>query len=168
MNPNNTMPPPPDPPDQFGNTRHDRYKAQQELVKAVSGSQEVLCHASSVFPFMLFPDTITIDREQVSLVHRNFFKMGEVSSIRIADILNVEANIGPFFGSLQISTRFFSEQKETHRINWLSRADALRVKRILLGYLVAVKKGIDVSALPTAELSAMLDQLGQGEAEAAT
>jgi hypothetical protein len=168
MDPNNAMTSPPEPPDQFGHTRYDKYKAQQELAKAVGGSQEVICHAQSVFPFMMFPDDITVDREQVSIVHRNFFKMGEVSSIRIADILNVEANIGPFFGSLQISTRFFSEQKETHRINWLSRSDALRVKRILHGYLVAVKKDIDVSALSTAELSTMLDQLGRGDAEPET
>lgn len=146
-------------------TRYDKYKAKQELVKAVGSAHEILCHARSVFPFMLFPDEITIDREQVSITHRNFFKVGEVNSIRVADILNVEANVGPFFGSLQISTRFFTSEKQPYRMKWLSRDDAMRVKRILHGYLVAIKKNIDVSALSTEELAAMLDQLGQGEAE---
>jgi hypothetical protein len=148
--------------------RYEKYKAQQELVQAVGSAHEILCHAKSVFPFMLFPDEITVDREQVSITHRQFFKMGEVNSIRIADILNVEANIGPFFGSLQISTRFFTSEKQPYQMKWLSRDEALRVKRILHGYLVAIKKNIDVSALTTEELAAMLDQLGQGEAEATT
>ena len=131
--------------------------------QVIGDSNEVLADAKTVFPFTLFPDTITVDRSKVSVTQRSFFNIGEVVSIRIEDILNVAANVGPFFGSLRISTRFFdNDEKKPYIVNWLTRDDALRMKRIIHGYLVATKQKIDCSALSTPELAAMLDQLGQG------
>ncbi|HET8670477.1 MAG TPA: hypothetical protein VFM05_07595, partial [Candidatus Saccharimonadales bacterium] len=130
----------------------------------VIGSNELLAEATTVFPFTLFPDTVTVDRTQVTIAHRSFFAVGDITSIRIEDVLNVDTNVGPFFGSLKVYTRFFNTQKP-YRINWLWRNDALRVKRILQGYLIATKKQIDCSALKTEELATMLDELGKGNAE---
>lgn len=143
------------------NAKYEKYEAQRELTKAISGSQEILVEATTVFPFTLFPDTITVDRTMVTVVHRSFIKMGDVISIRIEDILNVEATVGPFFGSLQIYTRFYNA-KRPYQVNWLWRQDALRIKRILHGYLIGIKQHIDCSALETKELSRMLDELGRG------
>ncbi|MEK7153621.1 MAG: hypothetical protein AAB834_06735 [Patescibacteria group bacterium] len=147
-------------PSEPNNPKYEKYEAERQLVQAISGSSEILAKATTVFPFMLFPDDVTIDRTQVTIAHRSFFRIGEVNSIRIEDILNVNANVGPFFGSLQIYTRFFNTKKPLI-VNWLWRNDALRIKRILQGYLIAIKKGIDCTALSTKELSADLDELGK-------
>lgn len=138
-----------------------KVEVASELHKAVTGSHEVLASASTVFPFSFFPDTVTLDREKVTITHRVFFQVAEVMSIRIEDILNVTANFGPFFGSLKISTRFFDPDKP-YEVNYFWRKDALRLKRILQGYIIAIQKQIDCSALTAKELTQVLDELGQG------
>lgn len=131
-----------------------------ELTQTIDHSHEVLAQATTVFPFTLFPDTVTLDRAKLTISHREFFNVAEVMSIRIEDILNVTADVGPFFGSLKIFTRFFSTDKpyETH---FLQRKDALKIKRILQGYIIALQKNIDCSTLPTKDLANMLEELGR-------
>lgn len=145
------------------NHKYEKYEAQRELAKAVGGAQEILASATTVFPFTLFPDTVTVDRTKLTLAHRAFFGIAEVVSIRVEDILNVMANVGPFFGSLQVSTRYFdSNTHKPYTVNWLWRKDAQRIKRILQGYIVAKKEKVDCSALSAKELATMLDRLGSG------
>jgi hypothetical protein len=146
--------------------RYEKYETERELAKAIKGSKEILVEATTIFPFTFFPDNITVDRTQVTIVHRSFFKVGEVTSIRIEDILNADAIVGPFFGSLRLYTRIYNTPQHPYTIKWLWRNDALRIKRILHGYLIAIKKNIDCSALSTYELATMLDNLGQGSGSA--
>jgi hypothetical protein len=141
--------------------RYDRYNAEKQLAQAIGSAHEVLATATTVFPFTLFPDTITIDRTKLTVAHRSFFSVAEVMSINVEDVLNVTANVGPFFGSLRITTRFFDPGKP-YEVNWLRRADAIKLKRVLQGYILAIQRRIDCSALATKELTRLLDELGQG------
>jgi hypothetical protein len=134
---------------------------EQQLREAIGHASDILMTATTVFPFTLFPDTVTIDRSKLSVTKRFFFAVSEAYSMRIEDILNVTADTGPFFGSVQITTRFFTE-KTPYTVNYLWRSDAERIKRILQGYIIAMKKGIDCSAMPAKKLSKMLDDLGKG------
>lgn len=143
-----------------------KQKARKELRKAVGHSNEMLAQAHTVFPFTLFPDTVSIDRGKMTISHRNFFRVAEVTSIRIEDILNATVNVGPLFGSLKIATRFFGTDKD-YVVNYLSRSDALKIKHILQGYIIAVQKKIDCSALSTKELAKMLSELGAEAPQAA-
>lgn len=140
-----------------------RAEAESKLRQAVGGSREVLVSATTVFPFTLFPDTITIDRTKMTIAHRTFFQVAEVSSFNVDDILNVAANVGPFFGSLSITTRFFEGENKPCEVKYLWREDALRIKRILQGYVIAVQKRIDCSHFSRDELVRMLNQLGGSE-----
>jgi hypothetical protein len=149
-------------PVQTNHINYEKYEAARQLTKAIGDSQEVLADATTVFPFTMFPDTITVDRTKLTVTHRSFFAVAEVMSIRIEDILNVTANVGPFFGSLQISTRFFDTQQKPYVVDWLWRSDAEKIKRILQGYILATQQQIDCSALSTKELATMLDELGRG------
>jgi hypothetical protein len=45
---------------------------REELYEAAIKSNDILYKAESVFPFSMFPDTITIDREKVSIANRVF------------------------------------------------------------------------------------------------
>lgn len=132
----------------------------QQLAQAIGDSHDVLVRAQTVFPFTLFPDTVTVDRTKFSITRRNFFKMAEIISFRIEDILDVSANVGPFFGSLKIATRFFDRHQQYY-VNYLKRADALKIKRIMQGYLIARKEKIDCSVIATEELARTLDELGK-------
>lgn len=130
------------------------------LTQTINSSHEVLATATTVFPFTLFPDTVTMDREKLTITHKEFFWTSETMSIRIEDILNVTADTGPVFGSLKISTRFFSVEKP-YSIKWLSRKDAIKIKRIVQGYIIARQKNIDCTTLPSRDLAGMLEQLGR-------
>jgi len=137
-----------------------KLEAEMDLTQAIGDSHDVLARATTVFPFTLFPDTITIDRTKLTIVHRGFLNAGEVLSIKIEDILNVTADVGPLFGSIKIATRFF-ERSKPYAVERFWRADALRIKRIAQGYAIAKQKGVDTSALSSKELAAKLDELGK-------
>jgi hypothetical protein len=140
-----------------------KEQSVKALRRAVGSSHEVLMSATTVFPFTLIPDTITLDREKLTISNRFFFRIAEVSSIRIEDILNIIADVGPFFGSLKITTRFFDDSSEPHNVNYLWRSDALKLKRVVQGYIIARQKGIDCTAFKPNELVDMLDKLGQAD-----
>ena len=114
--------------------------AARELTHAINQAHEVLVQATTVFPFTLFPDTVVLDREKLTISHKVFFLTGDVMSIRIKDILNVTVDLGPFFGSVTIHTRFFSNVEKPYIVKYLNRNDALKLKRILQGYIIALQK----------------------------
>jgi hypothetical protein len=138
----------------------DKQQLQDEIASAISSSQEVMCRATTVFPLTLFPDTITVDRAKVSVTRRNFFMAGEVVTIRIEDILNVTAAVGPFFGNIKITTKYFNPEKP-YIVDKLKRKDALRIKRILQGYVIARQSNLDMSDMSSRELAQYLDQAGK-------
>lgn len=131
---------------------------QDELVKTAQRANEVLVKAESVFPFNLFPDTIAVSRMKVAITLRQFFKVSEVISLQIEDILNVESDAGPFFGSLKIRTRIYGTKPL--RITFLSRNDTIKVKRVLEGSIIARNQNIDVVDIPKDDLCALLNRLG--------
>lgn len=137
-----------------------KQQARQELTDAIGGAHEVLVSATTVFPFTLFPDTLTVDRTNLTVTRRSFFKVAEVMTIRIQDVLNVTGYVGPFFGSVHITTRFFVYKP--YEVNFFWREDAMKVQRIMQGYIIAKQNDIDTSVLTTKELAGMLDELGRG------
>jgi hypothetical protein len=141
-------------------TDTQKVETAEELTEAIGHSQDVLCRARTVFPFTLFPDTVTLDRSRLSVTRRDMIKTGAVFSIRIEDMLSIVASVDMFFGSIKISTRFFDEA-EPYTVRFLKRADALRIKRIVEAYLIARQRGIDTNGLETSELASVLDELGK-------
>ncbi len=142
----------------------EKRKAEENLEKAIGDSHDVLSRATTVFPVTLFPDTITIDRTKLTITHRGALGAAEILSIRIEDILNVAATVGPVFGTVKITSRFFDPDKP-YSVEHFWRRDALRIKRIMQGYLIARQKGVDCSAFSTPELARKLDELGMVASE---
>lgn len=133
-------------------------EARQELKEAIQGSSEVL--ASSTTAFKIFPDTLTLDRAKLTVTKRTFFSTAEVVSIRIEDVLNVTAQVGPILGSIKIVSRVMSADKP-YEIHGFWRNDAIKLKRVTQGYVIALQRQIDCSNLPTRELANMLEKLGE-------
>jgi hypothetical protein len=132
-------------------------ESRQELQQAIQGSNQILASAHTVLA--LFPDTLIIDRAKVTVTKRQFFRMADVMSVRIEDVLNATCTVGPLFGTVSIVSRVMSANQST-TIGRFWRADAKRLKRILQGYIIALQRNIDCSSLGTRELAAMLEQLG--------
>lgn len=133
-------------------------ESKQELQEAIKGSNEVLATATTTLT--MFPDTITVDRAKLTIAKRSFFRSAEVMSMRIEDILNVTATVGPVFGNIKILSRVINNNQD-YTVGRFWRQDAERIKRITQGYIIALQRNIDCSALGTKELAAMLNKLGQ-------
>ncbi|MBI4034495.1 hypothetical protein HY380_01200 [Candidatus Saccharibacteria bacterium] len=132
-------------------------KSAAELAAVLNKAHEELFSASSIFPFSLFPDTITIDREKVSIARRSFFRVAKIDSFQIDDTLSVSANVGPILGSVVIQTRFFNKPI---RVNNLKRSDAMTIKRVLQGFHVARHNEVECSQFGKEVLVPMLYDLG--------
>lgn len=151
---------------------------RDKLYDVAIKSHDVLFKANTVFPFILFPDSIMLDREKLTIIHRPFFLMAKITAIRIKDILNAEVDIGPFFGSLRVMTRYFSDQSQFSGIasdarhtkapiiNFLWRRDAMKLHSLLQGYIIVSQKEIDCSEIAKEELVMLLHDLGQSVATA--
>jgi hypothetical protein len=135
---------------------------RQELKKAIKDSSEVLYTANTVWPFTFFPNTVTVDRTKITICQRNFFMVSEVKTIRIEDVLEIRSTAGPLFGSIQISIRVFdNDQEKPYKVDYFWRNDAIKLKRVIQGYAIALQREIDCSSLPTKELANMLHSLGK-------
>lgn len=144
--------------------RKDKQRVQQQikqkdLQKIVKRSHEVLMSANTVFPITLFPDTVTVDRTKVTITRRDFFWSSDVLSIRIEDVLNVSASVGPLFGSLTVASRVMSTI-DHFTIRHLWRNDAIRLKHVIQGYVIAQHNNIDTAHLNKKELLDTLIELG--------
>lgn len=141
----------------------DKDDEMKKLNKLVAKSNEVLATATAVFPFDFFPDTVTLDRTKVTITKRSFFWSAEVISIRIEDILNVTTGVGPFFGSLTVASRVMSSL-DHFTISYFWRKDAIRLKHIIQGYVIAHHNNIEVSHLSKREMIKTLSELGHDAA----
>ncbi len=136
-------------------------KSQQNpsLQTIVEKSHEVLGRATTIFPFTLFPDTVIVDRTKVTIIKRNFFWSEDVVSIRIEDVLNATASVDLFFGSLNVSSRVMNST-DHYQIKFLWKSDAMHLKHLIQGYVIAQHNEIDVAHLDRDKLIKTLCELG--------
>jgi hypothetical protein len=77
--------------------------------------------------------------------------------------MSAEAVVGPFFGSLHLTFRFFANNERT--VSFLPRKDAIEIQRLIHGYIIAHRREIDVSSVGKEELVKLLTELGQGASD---
>ena len=132
----------------------------EALVNLTQNSQELLVEASTVFPLTLFPDTITVDREKLTIAKRTFFRVASVNSTPITDVQSVEVDVGPFFGAIRITSKYFVNNQREVRYLW--REDATKIHRLLQGLILAHQRQADINTLDKEQLLILLADLGQG------
>ncbi len=131
----------------------------KEIQKYVEESKVVLFEASTVFPLTLFKSTVIVDKTKVTIIQRTFFFTANVISLRIEDILSVTNSVGPFFGGIRVTTRVISSV-DHFDINNFWRKDAIKLKHIIQGYIIAMHKDKNVGQLPKNKLLPILENLG--------
>lgn len=132
----------------------------EDLQELAEKSSDVLYEAETVWPFTLFPDTIKLDREKLTIANRQFWRVANITSVPVGEIMSAEAGVGPFFGNLDLTFRFFTNNEQ--KINFLKRKDAIELQRLIHGYIIAHRREIDVSSVSKDELIKLLTNLGQG------
>jgi hypothetical protein len=142
----------------------DREPAEgpEKLVDLTANAHEILFEASTVFPFTMFPDTVTLDREKITVANRTFFKVAKITSVPITDIQSVEANVGPFFGSIKLLRINMAPMPAPLSVRFLWRDDASKLQHLLQGYIIAHQKKVDCSTIDKEQLIILLNDLGQG------
>jgi hypothetical protein len=133
---------------------------EEKLIYATTEAQDTLLAASTVFPFVLFKDTIQLDREKLTIIHRSFFRTSDTISVQIGDILSVKSNVGPFFGNITLSTKYFTNSIQN--VSFLRRSDVIKFQRLIQGRLIAHERQIDCSDVESAQLVTLLSDLGEG------
>jgi len=133
---------------------------REGLRKIVKKSHQLLASCQTVIlPMNLFPDSVTVDRTKVTITKRAFFWTSSVISIRIEDVLNVACSTGPIFGSLIVSSRVMNST-DHYEIDYFWRKDALYLKQLIQGYVIAQHNQIETSHLSRDELIKTLLDLG--------
>ncbi len=130
------------------------------LVNLAQNSQETLIEASTVFPLTLIPDTITVDREKLTIAKRSFIRIASVNSTPITDIQSVEVDVGPFFGTVKLTSKYFVNNQREVRFLW--RDDAIKIHHLLQGLILAHQRQVDINTLDKEQLILLLHDLGQG------
>lgn len=143
----------------------DENEAKIRRIKqVVKQSHEILAAARTVIlPVNLFPDSILVDRTKVTITRRTFFWTSQVITTRIEDILSVTSNFGPIFGSLTISTRVMNST-DHYEINYFWRKDAVYLKQLIQGYVIAQHNKIETGHMSASELVKTLLEIGQDSA----
>jgi hypothetical protein len=131
----------------------------EKLISLAGGSQDNLFVAKTVFPFILFADTLKIDRQKITIVHNDFLGKSQTASTEIKNIMNIEADVGPLFGSLIVTSKHFLNNTQT--IRYLKRNDVATAQRLLQGFMIAQRAKIDTDNIEREQLLALLNGLGQ-------
>lgn len=134
--------------------------SSKKLIDVTLGAHDELLRVNTIFPFTLFPDTVVIDREKLTIANRFFFRVAKINSVPIEDILSVEADVGPFFGSVYINSKYFVANPRS--VKFLRRNDAIKIQRLVQGYIIAHEKKIDCLSIDKQQLEILLYDLGQG------
>jgi hypothetical protein len=131
----------------------------EKLLSLTKGSRDNLFSTRTVFPFVLFADTLKIDRQKITIVHNDFFWKSQTASTELKNIMNIQASVGPLFGSITLTSKHFLNNTQT--IRYLRRRDVATVQRLLQGFMIAQRANIDTDNIDREHLLALLNELGQ-------
>lgn len=136
----------------------DRLKNDELLNELVDRAHTVLFKTKSIFPFDFFPDEVSISLTKVTMVNRQFFSSGTTQSVYIRDIMDVIVDSGPFFATLKVIDVSFAENKLV--VEYLSKSDAMKARRLIEGLTVASKMNIDLTKVNKKHLVNHIQELG--------
>lgn len=137
----------------------DQTTDTEKLSSLAEGSHDNLFVAKTVFPFVFFADTLRIDRQKITIVHNDFLWKSQTASTEIKNITNIQADVGPLFGSLIVTSKHFLNNTQT--IRYLKKRDVATAQRLLQGFMIAQRAKIDTDNIEKVRLLVLLNDLGQ-------
>lgn len=131
---------------------------KDKLDKLILNSQKTLFTISSVFPFDLFPDQMSIEPTQINVSKKSFFATYHVQSIPLKNVADVFLQTSLFFATLKIIDSSYIENSV--KVEYLPKDKACRARRIIMGLVIAMKEDVDLARLPVQDLALKAEQLG--------
>jgi hypothetical protein len=114
----------------------DEITPQQELQKLANRSDKTLFEAKALFPFDIFPDTITIDANKVDIIIKTFIATETATSVMLKEIMDVRVESTLFVSKLIIDYGPHPLKISTVYVENLRKKDALKAKEIIEGILL--------------------------------
>jgi hypothetical protein len=134
--------------------------SKEKFEQLVQKSETPLYSISTIFPFQFFPKHIIVDLNKVSIINNLFFFSKRRHSIFIEDVTDVYTDTNLLFASLSVIDRGFIENEI--KTSYLHKSEAVKMRRIIQGLLVAHRQKVDLSNLEgTPQLVAKLESLGE-------
>lgn len=127
--------------------------SKQALTEAIRNTTEVIAMITIPLPIN---SKLILTRQKLVYEKGTLFSR-HVYSIEPKGVINVTASIGPIFGIIYFSHEAKDFPKQ---IGLIWRKDAIRMKRIIDGYILANRQNINISDIEAAELLPMLVKLG--------
>lgn len=138
------------------------HEAQKKVSEIASRSDNVLMKIKAVFPFDLFPNTVIIDANKVTVIDSIFFASETVTSILLEEITDVVVESNFFLAKLNITYSHHPLKPEYYAVPALKKREALRAKEIIQGLLVLrISEGIDLSKLQPDDIVKELTRIGK-------
>jgi hypothetical protein len=110
-------------------------EVHEKLIEMTENAHDVLFTADTFFLLTLVPDTITLDREKLTVVDRYFYRIAKITTVPISSMISADVSVGPFFGSVHMTSKYFIDN--THTVRFLWRKDAEEIHRLLQGFIIA-------------------------------
>jgi hypothetical protein len=135
------------------------------LRKLAGQSQKVYLTIKTMYPFDLYPDTLTIDSNKVNIITKELFGSANVHSILIEDITNLSVNTGLFSASLEIIDSGNLRYPIIYTVKRLRIHEAKLARRLIQGLISAKREGIDLSTCEGKDVLECLNILGHAQGE---
>lgn len=133
--------------------------AGQKLRELAEKSNTILLKVSTVWPFTFFKNDIIIDPYKVNIIYREFFWSEQIHSIMVKDILDVVIETSVFFATIRIVDQGYTENSVN--IAYIKKDDALKVRKIIQGLVIAHRQAVDLSVLKPQHIKDQAEVLGQ-------
>lgn len=146
-------------PDNQSSTAGKQGIATQKLDDLADKSDSILLKVSTFWPFTFFVNDIIVDPYKVNIIFREFFWSEHIHSVMIKDILDVVVETSVFFATVKIVDQGYVEN--TIDITYLKRDDAMKVRKIIQGLVIAHRQAVDLSILTPSHIRTKAEELGQ-------
>jgi len=133
--------------------------AGQKLEDLAGKADNVLLKVSTVFPFTFFVHDIIIDPYKVNIIFREFYFSEQIHSIMVKDILDVVVETSLFFATIKFVDQGYVEN--TVDVAYLKKSDALKVRKVVQGLVIAHRQAVDLSILHPDEIRNQTEELGK-------
>lgn len=140
--------------------KNQKPSNQEQLEGLIEKYRTVLYKLSSVFPFDLFPDEITVTENRVNIINREFFGSEQIYNILIKDIADVNIETNPFFATIKMYDARRRERPPL-KVSFLKKEDALEARTIIQGLISGTAQGIDFSKFDPEELVKKIKELSK-------
>lgn len=124
------------------NQTNQKNESSTSMDTLVKNSSRPLMQVKSLFPFKIFPDSISVDRNKVDIVHTLFISSKQVFTILIEDIRTVELSFGILTATITFEVTGYEQNPDP--VKHIPRDLAMQMRCLILGLATTRREGLNL------------------------